>query len=128
MASEEQLSDNEDASFNSFNNDGSFMEKFRRMQEQQKLKKATQNSKNVTGLESRKMPATSSSFMPATLTSKRVTKGGAVIMKLSGVKKKGGQAVKLKPAAGLGGDSSSEDEGETVKKGVCNLIVIVKVV
>ena len=129
MASEEQLSDNEDASFNSFNNDGSFMEKFRRMQEQQKLKKAaTQNSKNVTGLESRKMPATTGSFMPATLTSKRVTKGGAVIMKLSGVKKKSGQAVKLKPAAGLVGDSSSEDEGETRKKGVCNLIVIVKVV
>ena len=54
--------------------------------------------------------------MPATLQSSktRVTKSGAVIMKLSGVKKKTAPAVKLKrPPAALRGDSDSENEGDS---------------
>ena len=100
MASEEE------STFNSFNNDGSFLEQFRRLQEQKKQEKSGQNS-------SKPPPTmTTSGFMPATLSSKRVTKSGAVIMKLSGVKKKTAPPVKLKrPPAALRGDSDSEDEG-----------------
>lgn len=104
MASEEESDSTAEPSFNSFNNDGSFLEQFRRLQEQQKQEKSGQSSSKPT--------MTASSFMPATLSSKRVTKSGAVIMKLSGVKKKTAPAVKLKrPPAALRGDSDSEDEG-----------------
>ena len=99
MASEEA------SSFNSFNNDGSFLAQFRRLQEQKKQQKSEQSS-------SKPPTMTASGFMPATLSSKRVTKSGAVVMKLSGVKKKTAPAVKLKrPPAALRGDSDSEDEG-----------------
>lgn len=103
----------EDGSFNAFNNDGSFLERFRRMQEKGKQEQTGHQSSSP-----EKGTMTTSSFMPATLTSKRVTKSGAVVMKLSGVKKKTDQGVKLlkKPPAALG-DSSSEDEGDTDKKG-----------
>ena len=104
---QEHSNDAEDPSFNAFNNDGSFLERFRRMQEQQKQEKDGQKSA------AEQVKKTTSGFMPTTFTSKRLTKGGAVIMKLSGVKKKTEPAVKLKiPPAGLRGDSSSEDEGE----------------
>ena len=113
--SQNQSSSAEEPAFNTFNNDGSFLEQFRRMQEQQKQVRDGQKS-NPPPLD--EVKKTTSGFMPATLTSKRVTKSGAVVMKLSGVKKKAEQAVKLKrPPAGLRGDSSSEDEGETEKKG-----------
>lgn len=125
MSSEEQFSSEGDASFNSFNNDGSFLEQFKRMQEQKKLEESRQNSKPTVYIhqvqESKfKTAATTSSFMPATLSSKRVTKGGAVIMKLSGVKRKSDQAVKLKKplvASALGDDSSSEEDETGTKKG-----------
>lgn len=110
MASEEQSDSTAELSFNSFNNDGSFLEQFRRLQEQQKTEKSAQSPSTSSQA---KPTMTASSFMPATLTSKRVTKSGAVVMKLSGVKKKAAPAVKLKrPPAALRGDSSSEDEGD----------------
>ena len=112
MDSKEQLSSTTDGSFNTFNNDGSFFEQFKRMQEQQKQEKTAQSSAQE------RKTMTTSSFMPATLSSKRVTKSGAVIMKLSGVKKKGEPAVKLKKPPAALGDSSSEDEGDTEKKGI----------
>ena len=82
------------------------------MQEQQKQEKPDQSSAQET-----RKTMTTSSFMPATLSSKRVTKSGAVIMKLSGVKKKSELAVKLKKPPAALGDSSSEDEGDPEKKG-----------
>ena len=111
---QEHSNDAEDPPLNTFNNDGSFLAQFRRMQEQKKQDKDGQKPQST----DQQFKKTTSGFMPTTFTSKRLTKGGAVIMKLSGVKKKSEPAVKLKrPAAGLRGDSSSEDEGEMDKKG-----------
>ena len=108
MASDQQSESASEPAFNSFNNDGSFLEQFRRMQEQQKQEKSVQSS---TASSQAKPSMTTRSFMPATLSSSRISKSGTVIMKLGGVKKTA-PAVKLKrPPAALRGDSSSEDEG-----------------
>lgn len=113
MADEGPANSASEQPFNVFNNDGSFMEQFRRLQEKQKEEKNAQSS-SFTRQATAKPTLTAATFTPAALSTKRVTKSGAVIMKLSGVKKNSAPSVKLKrPPAALRGDSSSEDEEDT---------------
>ena len=88
---------NPDSGYNAFSNDGSFLEQFRKMQEQQKQQASSSKSEGVL---------------------KTMTKPlGTVSMKFGAVKK-GEEVSRLKPAAAgvrkmFGGDSSdSEEEGE----------------
>ena len=94
---------NPDSGYNAFSNDGSFLEQFRKMQEQQKQQASSSKSESV------------SKTMPKPL--------GTVSMKFGAVKK-GEEVSRLKPAAAgvknmFGDDSSdSEGEGENRRKGV----------
>ena len=108
------------SSFNSFNNDGSFLERFKKMQEQKQNQSGSgSQTKSLKG-------ATMIAASPApTSSGTRVTKGGAVLMKLSGVKKTQQPETKLKKTTksvkkAFGGDgSSSESEEEDTRGRVC---------
>lgn len=93
-----------DSGYNAFSNDGSFLEQFRKMQEQQKQQVSSSKSEGV---------------------SKTVSKPPGMVSMKFGAVKKGDEVNRLKPAAAgvkkvFGGDSSdSEEEGEkSRRKGV----------
>ena len=93
-----------DSGYNAFNNDGSFLEQFRKMQEQQKQQASSSKSEGV---------------------SKTLSKPPGMVSMKFGAVKKGEEVIRLKPAAAgvkkvFGGDSSdSEEEGEkSRRKGV----------
>ena len=98
---------------NTFSNDGSFFEQFKKMQELQKQKQQQSSSQT----------SSTSGFSETgpTVSNKRVTKSGTVLMNLSGVKKTKEPDVKLKnpgqsaQKAFRGDGSSSESEGEEDK-------------
>lgn len=112
--------------FNAFSNDGSFFEQFKKMQELQKQQQESSSQTNSTSGTSQTVP---------TMSSKRVTKSGTVLMNLSGVKKTNEPDVKLKlknvgqsARKAFGGDgSSSESEGEG-GKGVLSMLNSVGVI
>ena len=99
---------NSNPGYNAFSNDGSFLEQFRKMQEQQKQQASSSKSEGVL------------KAMPKPL--------GTVSMKFGAVKR-GEEVSRLKPAAArvkkmFGGDSSdSEEEGERRRKGVAGFCV-----
>lgn len=92
---------NPDSGYNAFSNDGSFLEQFRKMQEQQKQQASSSKSEGV---------------------SKTVSKPPGMVSMKFGAVKKGEEVIRLKPAAAgvkkvFGGDSSdSEEEGEKSRR------------
>ena len=103
----DEASNTPKSSSNTFLNDGSFLEKFKKIQEIQQQKDKAQESTETSRFSSVPLVSASNS---------RVTKSGAVVAKLSGVKKRTDKTKKLRDVGVKkvfkGSSSSESEEGE----------------